>query len=100
MAKNSRARGRNQAIAGKVKQGVGKLIGNQKMAAAGSAEVAQGQAEESAAKASERMIGAGQELSGTLKRVMGNIVGSSELSVEGQAEALKGKQRQEANQKG
>ncbi|MDZ4718054.1 MAG: CsbD family protein [Roseiflexaceae bacterium] len=98
MAKNSRARGRSKALAGNVKQGVGKLIGNEQMEAEGSTEVIQGEAEEAAAKASERLAGAGQELSGTVKRAVGDLVDSPELSIEGQAEANKGKHRQEDNQ--
>jgi uncharacterized protein YjbJ (UPF0337 family) len=97
MAKNSRARGRNQVIAGKVKQGVGKLIGNEQMVADGARGVIQGQAQEEAAKSAERVIGAGEELSGTIKHVVGDMIKSPELSIEGQAEANKGKHRQDVN---
>jgi uncharacterized protein YjbJ (UPF0337 family) len=98
MAKNSRARGRNQAIAGKIKQGFGKITGDKQMQAAGALDVIQGEADESAVKASERATGAIQELSGTIKRVVGDMMDSSEMSVEGRVEATKGKRRQEVNQ--
>ena len=98
MAKNSRARGRNQAIAGKVKQGLGKLIGNKQMEAEGTIEVIRGEADEASVKASERAIGAGQELGGTLKHAIGDLIENPELAIEGQAEAIKGKHRQDDNQ--
>jgi uncharacterized protein YjbJ (UPF0337 family) len=98
MAKNSRARGRSKAIAGNIKQNVGKLIGNPQMEADGAAEEIRGEAEEDAAKASERVVGAGQELSGTIKRAAGDLTDDPELSIEGQAEANRGKHRQEDNQ--
>jgi uncharacterized protein YjbJ (UPF0337 family) len=97
MAKNRRAQGRNQAIAGNIKQGVGKLIGNKQMEAAGATEVMQGQAIEATAKASERIAGAAQELSGTIKHMAGNQINNPELAIEGQAEIVKGKHRQDAN---
>jgi uncharacterized protein YjbJ (UPF0337 family) len=98
MAKNSRARGRNQALVGKGKQGVGKLIGNQQMQAEGATEVMQGEADEAAVKASERVIGAVEVLSGTIKRTMGDMIKSPKLSHEGQTEAITGKHRQKVNQ--
>ncbi len=98
MAKNSRARGRSQVIAGNVKQGFGKLIGNQQLEAEGAAEVIEGEANEAAAKLSERVGGAAQELSGTLKQVAGDLIASPGLAAEGHTEINAGKQRQKANQ--
>ncbi|MEI6179823.1 MAG: CsbD family protein [Chloroflexales bacterium] len=99
MAKNnSRVHGRNQALAGKVKQGVGKLIGDEQLEAAGASEVIQGEANEAAAQAAERTIGAVEELRGTIKSTVGNLIASPALTSEGQTEIKRGKRRQSANQ--
>jgi uncharacterized protein YjbJ (UPF0337 family) len=98
MAKNSRARGRKQALAGKVKKSVGRLIGNEDLVAAGTRQVIEGEAAEAKAKASERAIGAAHELSGKLKHAIGDRIHSRELSDEGQAEIKQGKALQSANQ--
>ncbi len=98
MAKNSRARGRAKALAGTVKQGIGKLIGDTQMETVGAVEILQGEADEASVKASERTLGAGQELSGAIKQSIGDLIGDPELSIEGQAEAIQGKKRNKANQ--
>ena len=101
MAKNRRARGRSHVAAGKTKQRLGKLIGNEQMEATGTTQVHQGEADEAAAKASERAVGAGLELSGTIKPAigdLGDLIDSPELSIEGQAEANQGTYRQNGHQ--
>lgn len=67
MTKNSRARGRSQAIAGKIKENVGKRSGNAQRETTGAADGIQGAAKENAAKVAEQVVDATQEVSGTIE---------------------------------
>lgn len=95
---NERTKGKGEELTGKVKQGVGKLIGDEKMEAEGVVEKRKGQTRQESAKAAERGKGAGEEVTGKIKGAAGNVLDDKELQAEGKADELKGKARRKANQ--
>jgi uncharacterized protein YjbJ (UPF0337 family) len=68
---------------GSVKEGVGKLVGNERMEA-------EGQTERSAAKAERESKGVANQAAGNVKMAAGKLVGNDRLHAEGQAQDVKG----------
>lgn len=68
---------------GSVKEGVGKLVGNERMEAEGAAE-------RTAAKAERETKGAANQVAGNAKMAAGKLVGNDRLHAEGQAQDAKG----------
>lgn len=96
--KSKRAEGKAEEIGGKIKKGVGQLIGNEQMEAEGIVKEKKGEAKQEAAKASERTKGKVEEIVGAVKNRVGAVIDDEEMQVEGRAKELKGEARQKANE--
>jgi uncharacterized protein YjbJ (UPF0337 family) len=89
-------------VKGAVKEGLGKIIGDAKLASDGSAERASGEAQYAAGAENlvgvdaDRIKGIGHQLKGALKEGLGNITGDPKLEAEGIAERGAGKAQNEA----
>lgn len=94
---SERAEAEAQKLGGKIKQTVGKVIGNQQMEAEGVAKELQGDAREAAAKGKERAKGAIEEVAGAIKNRVGHVIDNDLMVAEGKAKELKGEARQKAN---
>jgi len=86
-----------EELGGKIKAGVGKLTGNERVEAEGRATELKGQAKQEAAKAAERAKGKVEELVGSAKAKVGDLIDNEQMEAEGDAKELKGQARQHAN---
>ena len=78
--------GSGKEMKGSLKEGVGKLIGNEKLEAKGHAEKVQGR--------TRRRAGAlPKEVKGTAKQAAGKLTGDIDLEFEGKAEAKAGREQ-------
>jgi uncharacterized protein YjbJ (UPF0337 family) len=68
---------------GSVKEGVGKLTGNERLEA-------EGQAEHDAAHAAREAKGVGNQVKGSVKENVGKLTGNEQTEAEGVADRLKG----------
>ena len=76
--------GSAEEFKGGLKEGVGKLIGNEKLQAKGSAEKTKGR--------TKRRAGAlPKEVKGTVKEAVGKLTGNIDLEYEGKAQAKAGR---------
>ena len=71
-------------IKGKVKEQVGKLLGNERMEAEGTAE-------KEAAVGARRVEGTAEEVKGRVKSAAGDVTDDPGLQVEGESEAAEGR---------
>jgi uncharacterized protein YjbJ (UPF0337 family) len=94
----NRAEGKAAELGGKVKQGIGKILGNEQMQAEGEAKEKVGEARQEAAKAEERAKGKVEEVTGGLKNRVGAAIGTEQMQAEGKARELEGEVRQKGNQ--
>lgn len=94
----SRGEGIAEQIGGKIKQGIGKVIGNEQMQAEGEVKEQKGEAREETAKAGERAEGSVEEAKGTVKNRVGAVVGDTQMQAEGKAKELEGEARKKANE--
>ena len=94
---SKRAEGAAEEIGGKIKKGIGKLIGNEQMEAEGKVKEEAGDAKQEAAKAAERTKGKVQEIVGAVKNRVGAVIDNDELQADGRAKELEGEARQKAN---
>jgi uncharacterized protein YjbJ (UPF0337 family) len=69
---------------GNVKEGVGKLTGNERLEA-------EGDAQSDAAKARRETKGAMRQAGGKVKEAVGDLTGNERLEAEGEADQLRGK---------
>jgi uncharacterized protein YjbJ (UPF0337 family) len=92
-----RVEGAVEEIGGKLKQGLGKLIGNDQMVAEGIVKEKKGEAKQEAAKAAERTKGKVQEIVGAVKKRVGSAIDNEQMEAEGKAKELEGEARQVAN---
>lgn len=92
-----RGEGAAEELGGKIKAGVGKVIGNEQMELEGRAKQAKGVAKQEAAKASERVKGKIEEGIGAVKNRVGAVIDDDELEAEGAAQETLGEARQELN---
>jgi len=76
--------GTGKELKGSLKEGVGKLVGNEKLEAKGHAEKVQG-------RTRRRAGGLAKEVKGTAKQVAGKTTGDIDLEYEGKAEAKVGR---------
>jgi uncharacterized protein YjbJ (UPF0337 family) len=95
---SKRAEGAAEELGGKLKKGVGQLIGNEQMEAEGLVKEKKGEAKQEAAKASERTKGKVEEVVGAVKNRVGAVVDNEEMQAEGKAKELEGEARQKANE--
>jgi uncharacterized protein YjbJ (UPF0337 family) len=93
----NRGEGIAEQVGGKIKQGVGKIIGNEQMEAEGKAKELKGEAKEEAAKGAERTKGKVEEVKGAVKNRVGAVIDNEQMQAEGKVEELKGEARQKAN---
>lgn len=96
-SQGNRMEGVAEQIGGKIKQGIGKVLGNEQMQAEGKAKEMKGEAREESAKASERAKGAVEEVTGGIKKNVGAVIGQEQMQAEGKARELEGEARQKAN---
>jgi len=94
---SKRGEGAAEELGGKIKAGVGKLIGNEQMEAEGRAKELKGKGTQEVAKAGERVKGAAEEAVGAVKSRVGAVIDNEQMEAEGRATELKGEGRQELN---
>ena len=75
---------RMDELKGNVKEGVGKLTGNERMEAEGDAQA-------DSAKAGRETKGAAREAGGSIKEKVGDLTGSERTEAEGKAGKMRGK---------
>lgn len=75
---------RIEEIKGRVKEGVGKITGNER-------QEAEGDAQAEVARSDRKAKGAATEASGVIKETVGKIIGDEVTEAEGKAERLQGK---------
>lgn len=92
-----RTEGAVEQVAGKIKGGVGRVIGNEQMEAEGRAKELKGQAKKEGAKAAERTKGKVEEIAGAAKGTIGDVIDNEQMEAEGRAKELQGQARQKAN---
>ena len=95
---SKRSEGTFEEIGGKIKKGIGKIIGNEQMEAEGLVKEKKGEAKQEAAKAAERTKGKVEEIVGAVKNRVGAVIDNEQMQVEGRAQELKGEARQKANE--
>jgi uncharacterized protein YjbJ (UPF0337 family) len=95
---SKRAEGAAEEIGGKIKKGLGKLIGNDQMQAEGIVKEKKGEAKQEAAKASERTKGKVEQAVGAVKNRVGAVVDNEQMEAEGRAKELEGEARVKANE--
>jgi uncharacterized protein YjbJ (UPF0337 family) len=95
--RSNRSEGAAEELGGKIKKGIGKLIGNQRMEAEGEAKAAKGAARQEAAKSAERTKGKVEETVGAVKNRIGAVIDNQQMQAEGKAKELKGQARQKLN---
>ena len=75
--------GRAKELKGRVKEGAGKLLGNEKLEA-------KGRAEKTAGRTRRRAGGAAKEVKGTAKAAAGKLTRNEDLELKGKAERESG----------
>lgn len=93
-----RVEGKVQEIAGSLKKGVGRLIGNEQMEAEGKVKEMRGQAHQEKAKAGQRVKGAVEELTGSAKKHIGQAIDNEQMEAEGKVKEMTGQARRKLNQ--
>src|SRR5689334_5077417 len=94
---SKRAAGAVEELGGKIKGAVGRLVGNDRMQAAGKATELKGRARQSVAKATERTKGKVEEIVGGIETRLGAAAGNERVRAQGKATELKGDARQRGN---
>ena len=95
---SKRSEGVAEEIGGKIKKGIGKIIGNEQMEAEGLVKEKKGEAKQEAAKSAERTKGKVEEIVGAVKNRVGAVIDNEQMQAEGKAKELKGEARQKANE--
>ncbi len=75
---------RIEELKGRVKEGVGKITGNERLEAEGDAQA-------EVARGDRKAKGAAREAGGVIKETVGKITGDEVIEAEGKAERLRGK---------
>lgn len=91
--------GAGRQLKGALKEGVGKLIGDEKLKVDGSVERAAGKAQSDAADGAgqiagidtDRIKGVGHQLKGAIEEGLGKLLGDRKLAIDGAAERAAGK---------
>ncbi len=76
--------GRKNEIIGGIKEGLGKVTGNDTLEAEGTAQKAAGKTE-------RKMSGAGHQVKGSVKSAAGSLIDSPTLKAQGEAEKVQGR---------
>jgi uncharacterized protein YjbJ (UPF0337 family) len=98
MSTADRLKGGAQEVGGKIKEGVGRAVGNPQMEQSGRRDQMEGQIRQDAAKTGQQIKGAGEQVGGRAKNVAGAVIGDESLEGEGKLDELKGKVRQKLNE--
>jgi uncharacterized protein YjbJ (UPF0337 family) len=101
---DDRIKGAEEQVAGALKQGTGKLLGDAKLQADGAAEQARGDAANPPAPSpgqcagidTDRIKGVGRQIKGTIELGLGRLIGDQKLADDGTAERAAGKAQNEA----
>ncbi len=94
---SDKSEGTAEKLGGKMKKGLGRLLGNRRMEAEGSAKEARGRTRVAAARSSERARGTAERLVGAAKNRVGRLLGNERMIAEGKAKELRGAARQKVN---
>ncbi|MHB8877183.1 MAG: CsbD family protein [Myxococcaceae bacterium] len=94
---SNRAEGVAEELGGKIKNVVGKVIGNEQMEAEGKLKALKGKGKQELAKGAERAKGKIEEVVGAAKNRIGAVIGNEQMQVEGKVKELKGQARQATN---
>jgi uncharacterized protein YjbJ (UPF0337 family) len=94
---SERSEGAAEELGGKIKKGLGQLVGDDELELEGQAREIRGRTRQEAAKADERSKGKGEELKGAVKNRIGALIGNDRMQAEGKAKELQGVARQKAN---
>jgi uncharacterized protein YjbJ (UPF0337 family) len=94
---SKRIEGVAEELGGKIRGRIGRLIGNERMQAAGKARELEGVAKQQSAKAAERFRGKMEQVVGAVKYRMGTVLHNKHLRATGHAESLRGVARRNAN---
>jgi uncharacterized protein YjbJ (UPF0337 family) len=94
---NEKSEGTAQKLGGKLKKGIGRLLGNRRLEAKGRATELKGGARVDAAKSRERARGKAEGLIGAAKNRLGQVIGNERMIAQGKAKELKGEARQKTN---
>lgn len=89
-----RNEGKGEELGGKLKAGVGKLIGNEKMQAEGRFHEAKGKARQQVARAAAKAKGKADEALGAAKGGLGEALDDERMEAEGRLQELDGRERQ------
>lgn len=89
-----RNEGKGEELGGKLKAGVGKLIGNEKMQAEGRFHQAKGKAKQQLAKSAAKAEGKAEEALGAAKSGVGRVLDDERMQAEGRIQELEGEERQ------
>jgi uncharacterized protein YjbJ (UPF0337 family) len=91
---SKRVQGAIQEVRGRIKFGLGKLVGHERTQAEGHVDMVKGAIKQEAAKAGEQAKGKIEELVGSVKSRVGELVDDKQLELEGRAKGLQGQARQ------
>jgi uncharacterized protein YjbJ (UPF0337 family) len=94
---SDKGEGAAEKLGGKLKKGLGRLIGSRRMEAEGRAKETRGRTRVAAAKTSERARGKAERLVGAAKNRVGRLIGNERMIAEGKAKELRGAARQKVN---
>lgn len=92
-----RSEGKAEELGGKIKQGLGKLLGNEQMEAEGAAKAVKGEARQEVAKGAERVKGKVEEVVGAVKNRVGHVIDNEQMEAEGKVKEIQGEVRQKSN---
>jgi uncharacterized protein YjbJ (UPF0337 family) len=94
---SQKGEGKAQQLGGKIKAGIGRIVGDDVMEAEGRAKEAEGVAREEGAKAAERAKGAVEKAVGAVKNRVGHVIDNEKMAAEGKIKELKGEARERHN---
>lgn len=97
MTTGEKAKAAAQSTKGKVKEGVGRAVGNERMTAEGRTDQAAGRVRHDTAQAKESVKQTAHGASGKVKETAGKAVGNESLTVKGKAEQLAAKAKKKIN---
>jgi uncharacterized protein YjbJ (UPF0337 family) len=94
---SKRSEGVAHELGGKIKAGIGSLIGDEQLEAEGRAKELRGEAQKEEAKSAERFKGKVEEVVGAVKNRVGAVLDNERMTAEGRAKELRGEKRQKDN---
>ncbi|KAI9009876.1 hypothetical protein BC832DRAFT_529696 [Gaertneriomyces semiglobifer] len=94
----SRTHGNMEATKGAMKEGVGKMVGNQSMRMEGASQRAAGNAEVEAVKQGNRVEGGMDSMGGAIKKNVGSALGNERMQASGATTQAKGDMQRAMNQ--